>query len=69
MSSAVGMRNAATRGTFEVKGLPARATANVLGESRRIKLENGRFDDDFRPYDVHLYAISPSRPEGPSEQP
>ena len=66
---AVGMRNAPTRGTFEVKGLPAHATANVLGESRQIKLENGRFDDDFRPYDVHLYAISASRPQGPREQP
>jgi hypothetical protein len=66
---AVGMRNAATRGAFEVKGLPARAAANVLEESRRIKLENGRFDDDFRPYDVHLYAISPSRSEGSREQP
>jgi hypothetical protein len=66
---AVGMRNAATKGTFEVKGLPAHVTANVLGESRRIKLENGRFDDDFQSYDVHLYAISASRPEGPSKQP
>jgi hypothetical protein len=66
---AVGMRNAVTKGTFEVKGLPAHATAKVLGESRRIKLQNGRFDDDFQPYDVHLYAISASQPEGPSEQP
>lgn len=66
---AVGMRNTSTRGTFELKGLPDHATANVLGESRQIKLENGRFDDDFRPYDVHLYAISASRPPEPRERP
>jgi hypothetical protein len=63
------MRNAATRGAFEVKGLPANATAIVLGESRRIKIENGRFDDDFRPHDVHLYAISPGQTEHSREQP
>ena len=29
---AVGMRNAPTRGRFEIKGLPADAAAEVLGE-------------------------------------
>jgi len=29
----------------------------VLGE-RRITIKEGRFEDDFRPYDVHLYAIA-----------
>jgi hypothetical protein len=54
---AVGMRNAPARGTFEVKGLPDRATAVVLGEDRRIPIERGRFEDEFKPFGVHLYAI------------
>jgi hypothetical protein len=56
------MRNAPTRASFELKDLPPDATASVLGESRRITLEKGRFEDHFGPYDVHLYAISPDRP-------
>ena len=55
---AVGMRNAPTRGTFEIKGLNRNTEAEVLGEKRRIPISNGRFEDDFQPYDVHLYAIA-----------
>jgi len=55
---AVAMRNAPARGAFEIKGLAPRATAEVLGEQRRITIKEGRFEDDFRPYDVHLYAIA-----------
>lgn len=54
---AVGMRNAPTRGSFEVRGLKKSATAEVLGEGRTLKVTQGRFEDDFRPYDVHLYRI------------
>jgi hypothetical protein len=54
---AVGMRNAATRGSFEVKGLPPAATADVLGEDRQVKVNRGKFEDEFRPFGVHLYAI------------
>lgn len=54
---AVGMRNAPTRGRFQIKGLPAASSAEVLGEGRRIVVEAGTFADDFRAYDVHLYAI------------
>jgi hypothetical protein len=56
---AVGMRNAPTRGTFTVRGLPAQAQADVLGEGRSLALKDGRFEDEFRPYDVHLYKIRP----------
>jgi hypothetical protein len=56
---AVGMRNAPTRGTFTVRGLPARAEAEVLGEGRSLTLKDGRFEHEFRPYDVHLYEIRP----------
>ncbi|MBV8879081.1 MAG: hypothetical protein JO332_03860, partial [Planctomycetaceae bacterium] len=52
---AVGMREQATKAAFEVKG--AKGTAEVLGENRTIPLKDGRFEDDFKPYDVHLYRI------------
>jgi hypothetical protein len=55
---AVGMRNAPARGAFEIKGLNRETEAEVLGEHRRIPITNGRFEDDFQPYDVHLYAIA-----------
>ncbi len=54
---AVGMRNAPTKGFFEVGGIPEFATAEVLGEKRSIDVKNGKFEDDFRVYDVHLYRI------------
>jgi len=54
---AVGMRNGPTRGSFEVKGLPESAAAEVIGEGRSIDVKNGRFQDDFKAYDVHLYKI------------
>ena len=55
---AVAMRNAPVRGSFEIKGLAPLAIADVLGEQRHITIKKGRFEDDFRPYDVHLYAIA-----------
>ncbi len=54
---AVGMRNAPCRGAFEIRGLPSQAAAEVLGEGRRVHVKEGRFEDDFRAYDVHLYRI------------
>lgn len=54
---AVGMRNGAARGAFTISGLPKTATVQVLGENRTLKVAAGRFEDDFAPYDVHLYRI------------
>ena len=54
---AVGMRNAPTRGSFTVRGLPKAATAEVIGEERRIAVRDGHFEDGFAPYAVHLYRI------------
>lgn len=54
---AVGMRNAPARGTFVVRALPGLSEAEVLGEGRTIAIKDGRFEDEFRPYDVHLYKI------------
>ena len=42
---------------FEVTGLPAAATADVIGEDRRIAVKGGRFTDTFGPHAVHLYRI------------
>lgn len=54
---AVGMRNASTTAEFTVQGLPERATAEVMGEGRRIPVRRGRFEDSLKPYEVHLYRI------------
>jgi hypothetical protein len=52
----VGMRNAPARGSFTVRGVK-NATAEVLGEERKIAVKDGKFSDDFQAYDAHLYRI------------
>jgi hypothetical protein len=54
---AVAMRDAQSEATFQVAGLTGSTTAEVLGEDRQLKVENGQFRDTFRPWDVHLYRI------------
>jgi hypothetical protein len=54
---AVGMRNAATTGTFAVQGLVRNATVTVIGEDRTLPIHNGQFTDTFAPYAVHIYQI------------
>jgi hypothetical protein len=54
---AVGMRNGPSKGSFTVSGLRKKATAEVLGENRKIEVRDGKFDDAFAPYDVHIYRI------------
>ncbi len=52
---AVAMRPGQTNATFTIaKG----KTVEVLGESRSIQIENGKFSDSFSDYAVHLYKIS-----------
>jgi hypothetical protein len=51
------MRNAPTKAIFRVNGLSGKAVAEVIDENRRIPVVNGRFEDDFKPYDVHIYCI------------
>ncbi|HZC25520.1 MAG TPA: hypothetical protein VE287_00770 [Actinopolymorphaceae bacterium] len=55
---AVSMWDAPTRGTFELAG-PAgiAASAVVLDEDRSLSVRHARFEDDFQPYDVHLYKL------------
>lgn len=55
---AVAMRDGVTRATFSVPGLPATATAEVLGERRRLPVLDGSFQDEFGGYAVHLYRIT-----------
>jgi hypothetical protein len=58
---AVAMRNGPSRGSFEIQGIPPTATATTIGEesgaTRRIPVSRGKFEDDFLPFDVHIYAI------------
>jgi hypothetical protein len=58
---AVSMRNAPTRGTFTLKGLPSEAKAEVYGEDREAPVRDGAFEDAFAPYDVHIYRIKGSK--------
>ena len=55
---AVSMRDADSRAEFSVKDLDGTATVEVLGESRTIPIEAGRFSDSFKGYEVHLYRIA-----------
>ncbi|HLY08363.1 MAG TPA: hypothetical protein VKW04_03550 [Planctomycetota bacterium] len=52
---AAAMREKETTASFVVKG--AKGSAEVLGESRTIPLKDGAFDDEFKPYQVHLYRV------------
>ena len=54
---AAGMRNGLTIASFKVYDISPTATAEVIGEGRKIDVRNGRFQDDFNVYDVHLYRI------------
>ena len=59
---AVNLANVATEATFTVAAIPPEATVEVLGESRTVSLKEGRFDDSFKPYGVHLYKWQVSSP-------
>jgi len=56
---AVNMRDAQTTGSFAVRRLAEKARAEVLGEGRTVPVEQGRFQDEFKPYDTHIYRIGP----------
>jgi hypothetical protein len=49
------MRDQATKATFALKG--AKGSVEVLGENRTIPLKDGKFEDVFKPFDVHLYRV------------
>jgi len=55
---AVGMRNAEVKAAFKIAGLTGKAKAEVLGENRSIEVDEGAFNDTFKPFEVHLYKIN-----------
>jgi hypothetical protein len=57
---AVPFRSGQTTVTFQVDGMPADATVEVLGENRTVQTTAGSFRDTFAPWEVHLYRISRS---------
>jgi len=54
---AVAMKPGETEATFALDGLPAGAQVEVLGENRKIAAADGKFQDHFGEWDVHLYRI------------
>jgi hypothetical protein len=54
---AVRMDPGPAKAAFQVRGVTGKGDVEVLGENRRIAAENGRFVDDFGPYEVHLYKV------------
>ena len=60
---AVAMRNGPTTGVFSMSGFSGPGTVKVLGEDRTLPMENGRFEDEFETYGVHLYQVNhPTNP-------
>jgi hypothetical protein len=55
---AVGMRDNQTKATFSIQGLSGRHTVEVLDEDRTLESTDGAFEDNFQPWDVHLYRIA-----------
>ena len=51
------MEASPAKGKFQLTGMSGKATIRVIGEDRTIRLQDGRFEDDFGPYAVHLYQI------------
>lgn len=54
---AVAMRGRRATATFTVGGLPGERVAEVLDEGRTLAVRDGVFEDDFGPWDVHLYRV------------
>jgi hypothetical protein len=55
----VATRAGQTRAKFSVPGLAGRHVVEVLDEDRTLEATDGVFEDDFKPWDVHLYRLTP----------
>jgi len=55
---AVNMRNEPVRCSFSISGCGERAAIQVLDEGRSVPAQVGKFTDDFKPYEVHLYSAA-----------
>jgi len=65
---AIGMRNHDTRAAFRVEDLrrnwvKRNGTAQVMGEGRTLPIWGGKFEDEFRPYQVHIYKVDVAEQE------
>jgi hypothetical protein len=58
---AVCMRNRPTRVTLQWSQSFEATEVEVLGENRTLPLRDGRCEDAFQPYEVHLYRVAHSR--------
>ena len=54
---AVAMRPGTTKATFTVAALAGKKQVEVLGEDRKIEAAGGKFEDEFKDWDVHLYRL------------
>jgi len=54
---AVNMREKDAEGTFKLRGVTGKKEIEVLGEDRKLECRSGRFKDDFKGWDVHLYKL------------
>ena len=54
---AAAMRGRSTTATFQLRGLQGKAAVEVIGEGRTLAATGGKFTDEFKGYDVHLYKI------------
>jgi hypothetical protein len=55
---AVRMEGTPAKATFQLAGISGDATVRVIGEDRTLRLQSGRFSDDFAGHTVHLYEIA-----------
>jgi glycosyl hydrolase family 42 (putative beta-galactosidase) len=56
---AAAMRGEATQATVTLNGKwPPTAKVEVVGENRTLEAAAGKFTDDFKGYDVHIYRIA-----------
>jgi hypothetical protein len=56
---AVSMADGATTAAFSLPALADASKIEVIGEGRNLTVSNGRFEDAFAGYAVHLYRIPP----------
>ncbi len=54
---AVAMREGQTQAKLSIQGLSGRHAVEVLDEDRTLESADGTFDDNFQPWDVHLYRV------------
>ena len=57
---AVGMRDGSTAARFKLEGRHGEESVEVLDEHRTLAAQDGVFDDDFKPWDMHGYRLGGS---------